>query len=89
MSDTIITAENMFDFPIGTKVIMTWGAYYPIEEGLVVDYNVMPATKHFPATYQLIIEKENGETHQTSRLVTIGIGTYLEDVYMMPSHMRN
>lgn len=77
-----ITAENITSIAIGTEVIMNWGAYYPIEEGLVVDYKVNPATKFFPATYELIIEKENGETHQTSRLVTMGIGTYLEDVYM-------
>lgn len=89
MSDIIITAENMYDFAIGTKMIMTWGAYYPIEEGLVVDYNVIPASKWFPAKYELVIEKEDGETVNTSRIVTKGVGTYLEEVYMMPSHMRN
>jgi hypothetical protein len=77
-----ITAENMTTIAIGTKVIMNWGAYYPIEEGLVVDYKVNPATKHFPATYELVVEKENGEVHYTSNLVEKGIGVYLETVYM-------
>jgi hypothetical protein len=72
----------MTTIAIGTKVIMNWGAYYPIEEGLVVDYKVNPATKHFPATYELVVEKENGEVHYTSNLVEKGIGVYLETVYM-------
>ena len=77
-----INAENITTVAIGTKVVMNWGAYYPTEEGLVVDYKVTPPTKFFPATYELVIEKENGEVHYTKELIKKGIGTYLEDVYM-------
>lgn len=77
-----ITAENITSIAIGTEVIMNWGAYYPIEEGLVVDYKVNPATKFFPATYELVIEKENGEVHYSSMLVEKGVGTYLKKVYI-------
>lgn len=77
-----ITAENITSIAIGTEVILNWGAYYPIEEGLVVDYNVIPASKFFPAKYELVIETAEGKTHTTSMIVEKGIGTYLKNVYM-------
>jgi len=81
MTHTKITADNIFNFSLGTKVVMNWGAYHPIEEGMVVDYKVTPASKHFPAMYELVIEDSEGEEHTTSMLVTKGIGVYLEEEY--------
>ena len=82
MTDINITLENVLSFEIGTKVVLNFGAYHPIEKGMVVDYHVIPASKHFPGVYELVIEKEDGEVHHTRRLVTKGIGVYLEEVYM-------
>lgn len=77
-----ITAKNITSIAIGTEVVMNWGAYYPTEEGLVVDYRVTPPSKYFPATYELVIEKPNGEVHYTKEFVEKGVGTYLKKVYM-------
>lgn len=82
MSDVKITSENMFSYPIGTKVVMMWGAMYPTEEALVVDYNVRGGSEHFPDVYELVLQGETGTEHSTSCLVTKGVGIYLEDVFM-------
>lgn len=76
-----ITEKNILDFPIGTEVVLNWGAYHPIEEGLVVDYSRIPASKHFPAKYELVVETENGRIHNTALFVDSGIGTYLKKDY--------
>lgn len=82
MSDIKITRENVYDYPIGTKVIGSFGAYYPIVEGLVVDYHATPASKHFDELIELVIDFEDGTEDRVSRLVDSGIGIYLEDVYI-------
>jgi len=79
-----ITCENMTSITIGTKVVMNWGAYYPTEEGLVVDYKIVPPSKFFPAKYAVVIEGSNGRIHDTSEFVESGVGVYLESVYMQP-----
>jgi hypothetical protein len=79
-----ITAENMTSIAIGTKVVMVWGAYYPTEEGLVVDYEIMPPSKFFPAKYMVVVEGSNGQIHDTTEFVNSGVGIYLESVYMQP-----
>jgi hypothetical protein len=79
-----ITAENMTSIAIGTKVVMVWGAYYPTEEGLVVDYKIMPPSKFFPAKYMVVVEGDNGRIHDTTEFVSSGVGIYLESVYMQP-----
>ena len=80
-----ITGENITSIAIGTQVVMNYGALYPIEEGLVVDYRILPATNLFPESYELVIENEKGEVHYTSHLIDKGgnaIGTYLKSAYM-------
>lgn len=59
MKITQITPENFHDFPIGTKVVTNYGAYYPQIEGIVVGHQIRPATKYFPVTAELVVQQEN------------------------------
>jgi len=79
-----ITAENITSIAIGTRVVMNWGAYYPTEEGLVVDYKIVPPSKFFPAKYVVVVEGSNGRIHDTSEFINSGVGVYLESVFMQP-----
>lgn len=77
-----ITPENMTDFPVGTVVLSRCGAYYPDEEGVVIGHDVLPATKFFPVSANLVVQKGDGSTQYVSQMYDIGskvgpIGTYL------------
>jgi hypothetical protein len=82
MTLTKITPENMNDFPLGTVVLLRAGAYYPEVEGVVVGYDVKPATKYFPVTASLVVKTEDGATQYVTQLYNDHmkrgpIGTYL------------
>ena len=82
MTLTKITPENMNDFPVGTVVLLRYGAYYPEVEGVVVGYDLKPATKFFPASASLVVEQNDGETQYVSQMfpaeTKVGpVGTYL------------
>jgi hypothetical protein len=77
-----ITPENMNDFPVGTVVLSRYGAYYPELEGVVVGYDLQPATKYFPASASLVVRRDDGTSQNVSQLYPLGtrvgpIGTYL------------
>lgn len=77
-----ITPENMNDFPVGTVVLSRCGAYYPDEECVVIRHDVLPATKFFPVSANLVVQKSDGSTQYVSQMFTaetkVGpIGTYL------------
>jgi len=55
---TEITPENVHDFPVGSVVITSYGAYYPDIEGVVIGHQILPATKFFPAAAHLIIRQD-------------------------------
>jgi len=77
-----IDFTNFEQFPKGTKVEFHFGAYYAICEGQVTGYEILPATKYFPADVRLTAEyfcHEEQKMVQTTitRFTEIGIGTYL------------
>lgn len=85
-----ITPENLNDFPVGTVVLSRYGAYYPEVEGVVVGYDVKPATKHFPVTASLIVRQTDGSIQYVSQLYDVAssigpIGTYLVKVAEKPA----
>jgi hypothetical protein len=82
MTTIKITPENMNDFPAGTVVLLRYGAYYPEVEGVVVGYDLKPATKFFPASASLVVKQNDGETQFVSQMfpaeTKVGpVGTYL------------
>jgi hypothetical protein len=77
-----INRETISEYPIGTKMMMNFGAMYPTMEGMVVDYRLTPASKHFPENVELVIDTEDGKTHYSNTIVLKGIGTYLLSDYM-------
>jgi hypothetical protein len=82
MTTIKITPENMNDFPVGTVVLSRFGAYYPEVEGVVVAYDLKPATKFFPASASLIVKQDDGTNQHVSQMFAEGtkvgaIGTYL------------
>lgn len=81
MTGTRITRENIHDFKVGTPVTCNWGAYYPTEEGVVVDYHVTPPSKWFPEKCELEILLDSGQIHRTNMIVEKGIGTKLQEAY--------
>lgn len=80
-----IDFTNFEQFPKGTKVEFNFGAYYPTCEGEVTGYEIVPATKYFPADVRLTAEYFCHETEAVvsttiTRFTDIGIGTYLIEV---------
>lgn len=80
-----IDFSNFEQFPVGTKVEFNFGAYYPICEGEVTGYEIVPATKYFPAEVRLTAEyfcheEEKMKTTTITRFTEMGIGTYLIEV---------
>lgn len=77
-----IDFDNFEQFPVGTKIEFHFGAYYPICEGQITGYEIVPACKWFPADVRLTAEyfcHEDEEMVQTTitSFVDKGIGTYL------------
>lgn len=80
---TKITKENMFDFPVGTKLVFNYGPMNGQEEGMVVDYG---SNEWYDF---LIAETENGEEKRVHNISRRGIGVYLLEDYMSPDFWRN
>jgi len=71
---TQITEENLYSFPIGSRVEFNYGAMYGSEFGLVVDYRVT----EFGA--DLIAETESGEIKYINGFSTVGVGVRLVEL---------
>ena len=71
MTYTQITAENLIDFPMGSKVRFNYGPMYGSADAMLVDF------QGSPWGVQLIAETETGERHFISGFSTVGIGCYL------------
>lgn len=67
-----ITAQNINDFPIGTKVRFNYGSMNGSEDGLVVDHG---SDRFYPAF--LIAETEEGKLKHIHNFTDRGIGCYL------------
>lgn len=75
-----ITIENINEFPIGSKVLIRCGAYYPDVEGVITKHEIVPATKHFDAFARVHIITEDNTNHITTNVekeLSGKIGTYL------------
>lgn len=85
-----IDFTNFEQFPVGTKIEFNFGAYYPICEGNITGYEIIPASKYFPADVRLTAEyfchedEKMVETTVTS-FTEKGIGTYLIKVADQPA----
>lgn len=82
MTTTNITFENYNEYPKGTLVEFFFGAYYPPVEGMVTGYEIVAATKWFPALVRLKAEYIDIETEQLvettiTQLNDVGVGVYL------------
>jgi hypothetical protein len=88
-----ITPENVHNYPVGTVVESRYGAYYAPVEGCVVGYEILAATKFFPASARLVIEEENGNKTTVTRLsdpvTDKGIGTYLIELAAVVSMTKS
>jgi hypothetical protein len=74
-----VTLENFSDFSIGSKVEFNFGAYYPLQSGVITGYKITPATKHSDVSIFILVEYvdiETGEVVETtvSRFDETGIG---------------
>lgn len=83
---TNVTFDNYEDFPVGTKVVFNFGAYFPLCDGKITGWNVEPATKFFPARIWLEAEyfdpsEERVVKTTVTQFTTRGIGVYINEVF--------
>ena len=77
-----ITAENFTDYPVGTELEISYGAYYPTSEGKVIGYTVVPESSWEKEKVALVAEFLNHETNEMEEklvyvLSDVGVGVRL------------
>jgi len=82
-----ITARNVHDFPIGTRVRFFWGCPPDTggadwegpqeQEGIVIGWAAKPATRWFDEFVVLLVDTDDGRQHEVREFVDRGIGAYL------------
>tara|TARA_R110000851_G_scaffold47001_1_gene114327 strand:+ start:81 stop:377 length:297 start_codon:yes stop_codon:yes gene_type:complete len=83
--DTLITNENVSDYPVGTTVEFFFGAYFPRPEGVITGFVVVPKTEWNDEQVKLTAEYVDWQTDEVvpttvSMFSETGIGVYLLEV---------